>query len=76
MTRSPDHEIARRHLWQIPAAREFLILVVMALFLWLLYELRGIFIPLLIALILAHIFNPLVTFLEEKWRWPRPRHWT
>jgi predicted PurR-regulated permease PerM len=72
MTRSPDHEIARQHLWQIPAAREFLILVVMALFLWLLYELRGIFIPLLIALILAHIFNPLVTFLEEKWRWPRP----
>lgn len=72
MTRSPDHEIARQHLWQIPAAREFLSLVVIALFLWLLYELRGIFIPLLIALILAHIFNPLVTFLEEKWRWPRP----
>ena len=72
MTRSPDHEIARQHLWQIPAAREFLGLVVIALFLWLLYELRGIFIPLLIALILAHIFNPLVTFLNEKWRWPRP----
>jgi predicted PurR-regulated permease PerM len=72
MTRSSDHEIARQHLWQIPAAREFLGLVVIALFLWLLYELRGIIIPLLIALILAHIFNPLVTFLEEEWRWPRP----
>lgn len=27
--------------------------------------------PLLIALILAYIFNPLVTWLERKWRWPR-----
>ena len=72
MVRSSDQEIAGKHFWQIPAAREFLTLVVIALFLWLLYELRGIFIPLLIALILAHIFNPLVTFLEEKWGWSRP----
>jgi predicted PurR-regulated permease PerM len=36
------------------------------------YSLREIFIPLLIALVLAHIFNPLVSLLEQKWRWQRP----
>lgn len=65
-------ENAQKHLWQIPAARELISLILVALFLWLLYALSEIFIPLLIALILAHIFNPLVTFLEDKWRWPRP----
>lgn len=60
------------HLWQIPAAREALALALIALLLWLLYALREIFVPLLIALILAHVFNPVVTYTEEKWRWPRP----
>jgi predicted PurR-regulated permease PerM len=40
--------------------------------LWLLYELREIVVPLLIALVLAHVFNPVVTSLEENWRCPRP----
>ena len=66
------HNPARQHLWQIPAARELFFLVLIALVLWLLYALRGIVVPLLIALILAHVFDPLVTFSEEKLRWPRP----
>jgi len=39
---------------------------------WLLYLFREIFFPVLLAAILAHLFNPLVTFLESKWRCPRP----
>jgi predicted PurR-regulated permease PerM len=62
----------RPHLWEIPAVQEFLSLVLLALSLWVVYSLREIFIPLFIALVLAHIFNPLVTLLEQKWRWQRP----
>jgi predicted PurR-regulated permease PerM len=60
------------HLWEIPALRELFLLVLSGLLFWLLYSLRGIFIPLFLAVVLAHIFNPFVTLLEEKWRWPRP----
>jgi predicted PurR-regulated permease PerM len=41
------------------------------LLLWFIYRLGDIFGPLLIALVLAQIFNPLVTYLEDRWRWPR-----
>jgi len=62
---------ADRHLWQITPARDLIILLLVAVSVRLLYTLREIFVPLLIALILAYIFNPLVTWLERKWRWPR-----
>lgn len=60
------------HLWQITAARDLLVVVLIGFVLWLLYLLGDIFIPLLIALVLAHVFNPLITWLERKWDWPRP----
>lgn len=67
-----DGDPSSRHLWQIAAARDLIVLILIAAALWLVYTLREIFMPLLIALVLAHVFNPVVTFLEEKWRWPRP----
>jgi predicted PurR-regulated permease PerM len=36
------------------------------------YALRGIFIPLFVALGLAYLLNPLITSLEKRWRVPRP----
>jgi predicted PurR-regulated permease PerM len=68
----PRNDPADRHLWQITAARDVIILILIALLLWFLYLLRGIFIPLLLALVLAHVFNPLITLLERKWGCPRP----
>jgi len=65
-------DVDSKHLWQIAAARDLILLIFIAATLWLLYGLREIFMPLLIALVLAHVFNPVVTFLEEQWRWPRP----
>jgi predicted PurR-regulated permease PerM len=62
----------RSDYWQLTAARDLLIVVLIGFLLCLLYLLRDIFIPLLIALVLAHVFNPLITWLERKWRWPRP----
>jgi len=61
-----------RHLWQIAAVRDLIILLVVVLLLWGLFQLRAIFLPLLIALLLAHIFNPLVGSLKKRWGCPRP----
>lgn len=68
----PNADAGNMHLWQITAARDVIFLILIALSFWLLYALSEIFVPLLIALILAHVFNPLVTLLERKWHWPRP----
>jgi predicted PurR-regulated permease PerM len=68
----PRNDFEDRHVWQITAARDLIILILIGFFVWLLYLLRDIFIPLLVALVLAHVFNPLITWLERKWSWPRP----
>ena len=68
----PTIDSENRHLWQITAARDLIILALIASLLWFLYVLRDIFIPLLLALVLAHVFNPLITWLERKWGCPRP----
>ncbi|MGH7927441.1 MAG: AI-2E family transporter, partial [Candidatus Binatia bacterium] len=52
--------------------RDILVIAGICLLLWFAYELREIFAPLLIALVLAHVFNPFVTYAEKKWRAPRP----
>jgi len=67
----PKNHGAGRHLWEIAAARDILLLLLAAIFLWILYVLREIFLPVFVALVLADVFNPFVTHLERKWRWPR-----
>ncbi|MGH7848274.1 MAG: AI-2E family transporter [Candidatus Binatia bacterium] len=72
VTRDRATDAGDRHLWQIPAARDLSLLILAGVVLWLLYNLRGIFIPLFLGLVFALVFNPLITLMEEKWRWPRP----
>ena len=60
------------HLWQIQAVVDAFLLLTLAIAIWALYALRGIIIPLLVALGLAYLFNPLITRLERSWRMPRP----
>lgn len=42
------------------------------LLLWFAYELRGVFMPVLVSLALAYLFHPLISLVEERWRIPRP----
>lgn len=73
MTRPPESKpTVDRHLWEIAAVRDLLWLLTLALAAWSFYALRGIFIPVFIALILAYLANPLVQFAERRWSWPRP----
>src|SRR5918996_4434620 len=61
-----------RHLWQIPAMCDVLIVLGSICALWFLYALRDIFLPVFWALILAHVINPFVALMEQRWGWPRP----
>ena len=66
------NEPASRHLWEITAVREFIVLLLIATSFLVLYLLRDIFLPVFLAFVFAEVFNPFVTFIERKWRWPRP----
>jgi predicted PurR-regulated permease PerM len=60
------------HLWEVQAILDLLVILTGALLVWFMYELRGVFMPVLLSLALAYLFNPLITRLEEGWSVPRP----
>ncbi len=56
---------ARVHLWQIQAIRDLLWVGSLLALLWLGYAMRAVTVPLLIALLLAYLFEPLVSKLSR-----------
>src|ERR1043166_1988412 len=66
-----QHALAERHLWQIIPARDVLWFLAVAALIAIVYALREIMVPLLVAFVLADVFNPFITGLETR-RWPRP----
>ncbi|HEY7166071.1 MAG TPA: AI-2E family transporter [Candidatus Binatia bacterium] len=63
-------DISQLHLWQITPARDILWLLAAAALIWIVYELREVLLPVLIAFVLADVFNPFITRMEER-GWPR-----
>lgn len=63
---------ADRHLWQITPVRDLLWGGWILAILWFGYYLRGVFTPVLIALLMAYLFNPVIRQAEARWRIPRP----
>lgn len=61
-----------RHLWDITPIRDLLWAGGAGFLLWFGYYLRGVFTPVLIALLLAYLFNPLIRHAEKQWKVPRP----
>jgi predicted PurR-regulated permease PerM len=68
----PSRSLSETHLWQIAAVRDTFWLGLGVAILLFTYYLRSIFTPVLIGLVLAYIFNPLISHLECRWRVPRP----
>ena len=62
----------QRHLWHIRPVRDVVLIAFVLFLLWFGYYLRSIFTPVLIALFLAYLFNPLITYAERRARMPRP----
>ena len=71
----PDNPVvsaANRHLWEITPIRDLLWLGGILFLLWFGYYLRGVFTPVLVALLLAYLVNPVVRRAESAWHVPRP----
>jgi predicted PurR-regulated permease PerM len=69
---SPDGRFGRLHLWQFQWVRDLIVIASVVGLVWLGYALRSVTVPLLIGLLLAYLFEPLVRWLE-RFRWcPRP----
>lgn len=70
---STDHDLTKLHLWQIQWVRDLLLIVIVVCGIWLGYAMRDITIPLLVALLLAYLFEPLISFLADHPKFPLGR---
>lgn len=68
----PPSGHAGRHLWQIRWVRDLVLIALVLFLIWFGYYLRSIFTPLLIALTLAYVFNPLIGWAVRRTRMSRP----
>jgi predicted PurR-regulated permease PerM len=63
--------LARLHIWQIQAVRDVLIVAAALALFWAGYALRAVTVPLLVALLLAYLFEPLIRQLCHRRRMSR-----
>lgn len=63
--------LADRHLWQIQPIRDATWIIVLIFIMWLGYALRSVTVPLLVALLLAYLFEPLISMMQHRLRFPR-----
>jgi predicted PurR-regulated permease PerM len=61
----------QKHLWEFRWVRDLIILGAIGVVLWVLFMARAILIPVLIGLVLAYIFNPIITWAHVKLKMPR-----
>ena len=66
-------DVSKLHLWQIQWVRDSFLILSIICGVWLGYAMRDITIPLLVALLLAYLFEPLVSFLEHNKKFPLGR---
>ncbi len=67
-----DDSLKHLHLWQFQAVRDVLLVASVAGLVWLGYALRAVTVPLLVALMLAYLFEPLVARLSRHPKLTRP----
>ena len=63
-------DITKLHLWQIQCVRDVLFLVIIFCGLWVGYVMRDITVPLLVALLLAYLFEPVISYLANNPKLP------
>jgi predicted PurR-regulated permease PerM len=68
-----QRDLTKLHLWQIQWVRDLLLLLIIVCGIWLGYAMRDITIPLLVALLLAYLFEPLISYLANHPKFPLGR---
>jgi predicted PurR-regulated permease PerM len=63
---------ADRHLWQIQPIRDAAWIVVLIGIVWLGYAMRSVTVPLLVALLLAYLFEPVISVMQRRLGFSRP----
>ncbi len=66
-----DVSFERLHLWQVQAVRDLLLVALVAGLVWLGHAMRAVTVPLLVALLLAYLFEPMVARLSQRPRLSR-----
>ncbi len=64
--------LAKLHIWQFQAVRDVLLVIALIALVWLGYAMRSITVPLLVALLLAYLFEPLVAWMTRHPKISRP----
>ena len=72
MAGDSDDSLKHLHLWQFQAVRDVLLVAAAAGLVWLGYALRAVTVPLLVALLLAYLFEPLVARVSRYPKLTRP----
>ncbi len=62
----PHHSIARLHLWQIQWVRDLMLIAAIVGVVYLGYQIRVVTVPILLALALAYLFEPLVRWVVAR----------
>jgi len=68
----PIPPLARLHVWQIQAVRDLLFVAIILCLIWVGYAMRAVTVPLLVALALAYLFEPLVARMTANPKTSRP----
>ena len=72
MAGDSDDSLKHLHLWQLQAVRDVLLVAAVAGLVWLGHALRAVTVPLLVALLLAYLFEPLVARVSRHPKLARP----
>ena len=64
-------DLSRLHFWKIQAVRDVLLILLVIGLIRLGYLMSAITVPLLIALGLAYLFEPVISLIQHKLRWGR-----
>ena len=70
-TGSKVRDFSRLHVWQVQAVRDVLLVVVVLAILKLGYEMSAITVPLLVALGLAYLFEPVIALIQKRLKFGR-----
>ena len=67
------YDITSLHLWQIQWVRDLAFIVLVICGVWIGYAMRDITVPLLVALLLAYLFEPMISYLANHPKFPLGR---